>query len=331
MHIYHDHFRMNNLSDIAYTIGVVETSAHIHHNAEMALVLDGQITVTSQNHSYTLSKGGIFFINALSSHSYKAEGAPAILVFVGFNYQFLLNMFPDLASKNIDFILPDNTCDSPIFEKLRAIMLAIYSNRILNTPESLAFNHAAVSVILSILHQNYLCPASSERNMDMSMSSRNEQMESFIFENFNKKINIRSLAAHIHLSPYYTSHYFKKVFQTTFNEYLTSLRITNAKYMLLTNKSSVTEIAMNCGFENSSSFSRVFKDAEGISPSEFRKQYISTLDFDEWENIGFYKTRSGLYVAFTQKQHTIHLQRALASIPHDSCLFRFFTMDFPSL
>ena len=329
MHIYHDHFRMNNLSDIAYTIGVVETSAHIHHTAEMALVLDGQVTVTSQNHSYTVSKGGIFFINALSSHSYKAEGAPAILVFIGFNYPFLLNMFPDLASRNIDFILPDGTCDSPVSATLRTIMLAIYSNRILNTSESLAFNHAAVSVILSILHQNYLCSDASERNTDMSMTNRNEQIESFIFDNFNKKININALAEYLHLSPYYTAHYFKKVFQTTFNYYLTSLRITNAKYMLLAKKSSVTEIAMNCGFESSSSFSRVFKDAEGISPSEFRKQYISTLDFDEWENIGFYRTRSGLYVAFTQKQHTLHLQKALASIPHDSYLFRLFAIDYP--
>lgn len=49
-------------------------------------------------------------------------------------------------------------------------------------------------------------------------------------------------------------------------------RITRAKQLLATSELSIGEIQTRCGFETPSYFSKVFKDLEGITPSEYRKE-----------------------------------------------------------
>lgn len=64
---------------------------------------------------------------------------------------------------------------------------------------------------------------------------------------------------------------FKTLFYTTPSKWLISKRLDYAQLMLNTTKKNVTEIMMDCGFENSSHFSRVFKQKFGASPLYYRK------------------------------------------------------------
>ena len=67
------------------------------------------------------------------------------------------------------------------------------------------------------------------------------------------------------------SHAFKKSVGMSFREYITHLRIEDAKNLLLHSRLSVTEIAMSVGFSDSNYFSNVFKKSVGVSPLSFRK------------------------------------------------------------
>ena len=59
----------------------------------------------------------------------------------------------------------------------------------------------------------------------------------------------------------------------TFTEYLISLRLGKAKEMLRTTGVKSTQIARECGYNDSHYFSYIFKKNVGITPSEYRAQF----------------------------------------------------------
>jgi AraC-like DNA-binding protein len=64
----------------------------------------------------------------------------------------------------------------------------------------------------------------------------------------------------------------KEKFQLSFNGYINFLRLNEAKRLLKETDSSITDIAMNTGYNNISHFNNLFKFIEGVSPREFRKK-----------------------------------------------------------
>jgi len=67
-------------------------------------------------------------------------------------------------------------------------------------------------------------------------------------------------------------HNFKQVTQMTPMQYILSLRINNAKYLLENSKYNIMQIANLVGYDNALYFSRLFSKYTGKSPSEYRKQ-----------------------------------------------------------
>ncbi|WP_162343143.1 helix-turn-helix domain-containing protein [Cyclobacterium salsum] len=65
---------------------------------------------------------------------------------------------------------------------------------------------------------------------------------------------------------------FKKHYQTTPGKWLTNRRLERAKAFLETTDKTIGQVVYECGFENISHFSRVFKKKFNISPSAFQKQ-----------------------------------------------------------
>lgn len=63
---------------------------------------------------------------------------------------------------------------------------------------------------------------------------------------------------------------FQKVTEQTPSSYLQRLRITKAAHLLQTTDKSVTEVALQCGFEDSSYFARCFRQRLGVSPRTFK-------------------------------------------------------------
>ncbi len=91
-------------------------------------------------------------------------------------------------------------------------------------------------------------------------------------ENYNKQIVIEKYAEEHLMTSAWFIHNFKQVTQMTPMQYIVSLRINNAKYLLENSKYNVTQIANLVGYDNSLYFSRLFSKHTGKSPSEYRKK-----------------------------------------------------------
>ena len=80
------------------------------------------------------------------------------------------------------------------------------------------------------------------------------------------------LAHHSKLSSQRLARLTKRLFGLTPNQFITTSRIAAASRMLRETESTVAEIAHACGFYDHSAFTRAFRSATGMTPSEFRKQ-----------------------------------------------------------
>ncbi|MCC8141639.1 MAG: AraC family transcriptional regulator, partial [Lachnospiraceae bacterium] len=93
----------------------------------------------------------------------------------------------------------------------------------------------------------------------------------YISANFASPLTLQEVADHLHLNPSYFSRIFKQSFGSTFKEYVTQVRIEEAKRLLSNTSYSILDIAVASGFDNQSYFTSVFKKYTGMTPGQFRK------------------------------------------------------------
>lgn len=87
--------------------------------------------------------------------------------------------------------------------------------------------------------------------------------------NYSKHINLNSIARSLHLSSEYISAKFTKETGENFSSFLKRIRIENAKILLIKGNDKIYEVATKVGYDDAKYFSRVFKEYNGISASEF--------------------------------------------------------------
>lgn len=96
----------------------------------------------------------------------------------------------------------------------------------------------------------------------------------YIRDHYQEDISLSMLAELANISPVYLSRLFKKEEGINFLDYLNQYRIEEAKKLLRDIRFNVIEVAELSGFRNTKYFSRIFKRAVGITPSEYRKRHL---------------------------------------------------------
>ena len=97
-------------------------------------------------------------------------------------------------------------------------------------------------------------------------------MLSYINHNYKSELYLDKVAHEFGFTGKNLSAYFKRHFNIGFNEYLTHLRIEEAKRMLFETDDGVQSIAGAVGYVNSATFNSAFKKITGMSPSAYREQ-----------------------------------------------------------
>ncbi|NLL72523.1 MAG: response regulator, partial [Clostridiales bacterium] len=80
-------------------------------------------------------------------------------------------------------------------------------------------------------------------------------VKSYISSHINEKLGLQDVASVFGISPNYLSYLFKKYNDLGFNEYITQLKVEEAKNLMLKTNMKVYEIANHLGFENAFYFS----------------------------------------------------------------------------
>ena len=96
----------------------------------------------------------------------------------------------------------------------------------------------------------------------------------FIQKNYKKDIGISDISEYVGLSYSHVRKIFKDDIGMSIVDYLNSMRIQEAKKLLMNRESSIKDIAMSLGYNNDQSFERYFKKLVGVTPGEFRSRRL---------------------------------------------------------
>jgi len=96
----------------------------------------------------------------------------------------------------------------------------------------------------------------------------------YIHQHYGEKILIEDMAARAFFNTTYFSELFKRQTGKNFSDYLTEVRISEAKEMLRDSRQNIGDIADKVGYKDTKYFTKIFTKLVGIKPSEYRKLYL---------------------------------------------------------
>ncbi len=96
-------------------------------------------------------------------------------------------------------------------------------------------------------------------------------IKGYIDEHFSEDISLEMLAQKSYLNKSYFLKQFKAIVGIPPMQYLTAVRISQAKLLLTKTNDTISEISLNVGFGNPVYFTEVFHKCVGVSPTRFRK------------------------------------------------------------
>ena len=120
-----------------------------------------------------------------------------------------------------------------------------------------------------ILRIRKLC-YSNEQQIQTVIHTRN-----YLDNNFEKELNLDFLSHVCYTSKFHLLRLFKKYYGQTPKQYLTDIRIERSKEYLKKGMN-ISATCYSVGHESPCSFSTLFKNKTGLTPTEFQKRAIFT-------------------------------------------------------
>ena len=96
----------------------------------------------------------------------------------------------------------------------------------------------------------------------------------FVQSHLAEEISLSVLAEEFHFSTQYVSQLFKNEIGVNFLTYLTNIRMEKAKKLLLNTDLPIAEISEQSGYGDYRVFTKVFKKSEGVTPSQYRHDFL---------------------------------------------------------
>lgn len=123
---------------------------------------------------------------------------------------------------------------------------------------------------ISLFEQRVSAEDSPEKQEERTISG----ITRYLQEHLAEEMSLSVLAEEFHLNPQYISQLFKNEIGVNFLSYLTNIRMEKAKKLLLSTSLSVAEVAEQSGYGDYRVFTKVFKKNEGITPSQYRRDFF---------------------------------------------------------
>jgi AraC family transcriptional regulator, arabinose operon regulatory protein len=96
----------------------------------------------------------------------------------------------------------------------------------------------------------------------------------YVHENLGNELNVEELAAVACMSGSRLSHIFKDQMGLTLRQWIEDQRLNLSRQLLITTNLAINQIALHLGYQDALYFSRVFRKRVGISPKEYRREYV---------------------------------------------------------
>ena len=241
-----------------YTFGPHSRTSYLLH-----IVADGQGDYWTDEKKYHLKKGQILLIYPSVTTTYRSdENDPWSYYWVGFSgyrSEFILSQM-GFSRENLVISVED---PEPLLECIRRMMdthQVTLSNELYRTSELLRF----FSHVISMRSPNDAPSGKKAQAMYAGLAMK------YLSNNFDRRLSIAALAAHIGVDRSYLSKSFRAEYGFSPQEYVIRMRMKKATHLLEESSESIASVAEKCGYTDALAFSKLFRKTWGCSPSEWR-------------------------------------------------------------
>lgn len=238
------------------------------NNHILVLMTEGEISYNVDGEIFVMAKGDILFIpeGALRSAENKRK-EPHNMYAAHFRYDGDGEGLPILyAPRSVKTKLLNFN-----YMKHRFSLLTQYWLR--RSPYSAILCHSTMLEMLAALNEESDSQSNPGKSRGIVM-----QLQHYILTRYREPITVADLAAHVDLTPNYTSSLFKQATGMTLTDYIQQIRISAACDLLTNSQMNIAEISEFLGFCEPSYFNKVFRKVRGISPSAYVKEKLRVWD-----------------------------------------------------
>ncbi len=230
---------------------------HMHRDLELTYVLEGEINITVEDKVYHAKAGEMALIFSNQIHAYSSPLPSRVLIHV-FSPDNVRSFIRTLNGKI--GMTPIFTCDE--------VIRNFYYNCLIDKKMQ---SSLAIKSYLYIICDQYLSSTQLVEDIKKDTDILHKMLH-YISDHFNEDITLGSISDALGYETHYLSRIFGNGTGINLRHFINQYRIDYAKYRLAETSSSITDIALSCGFGSIRNFNRVFLEYEKITPSAFRRK-----------------------------------------------------------
>ena len=237
---------------------------HLHDVLEVVFVRRGTATALCNGRRYSLKPGDLFLSFPNQAHGYEDSQNIRCDVLILPANPFLAP-WRQLLTQNIpaEPVLPpevwQNTHIPALLDMLRPV------RRKLEDAVLQGYGMVIAGLLLPLVPLQSRAAAGNDTM---------QQLIRYVGEHYREPLTRREVARAVGYNESYISHLFSEQMGTGLTEYITSLRLKDAKELLTDTELTVSQISLILGFGSIRSFNRVFAKAFGMTPSAWRKRRV---------------------------------------------------------
>ncbi len=265
------------IKTVYYSDKISTENIHYHDCHQILFIKEGRIELTLDGEVYICRSGDIIILSRYVHHSIRVL-TRAYRRYVIRLDPFALRGQESIKEYSLFFNRPTRSKNILSVTKNRQAFISVFDQIIAESRNSDLFSedmsYMLVRKLLIMLYRTspQLFVALGEEKSDMIFS-----LQRLLERECKENHTLEGLARKYHVSVSTLSHQFKKITGFSVFEYLLSCRIAKAKYLLSKTSMPIGQIVEECGFSDSSNFSRTFKAQIGVTPTGFRENYSLLL------------------------------------------------------
>lgn len=254
--------------------------SHWHYEFELQVILKGSAEYRVNGATHIIKEGSAIYIAPEAVHMMTALSKGTVGYNILLSPQFLTTL---LQSANCDkYTLPLSahqpsalaiTPDRKEGHVILELMKKIYYTESTHAAYELFLLENVIGIwrnLLSILPKAFLDNKDDSRFLQ---EQRMKTMLNYIRQNYAQPISISEIAGAANISKSECFRCFSKLSKTTPIEYVNQFRLFEASQLLITTEKSISDICYLTGFNNTSYFSKKFKEQYKLSPKAYRAKY----------------------------------------------------------
>ena len=250
---------------------------HYHNVGEIIFVYQGNLTMNISEKDVFLTSPQLLIIGSFASHTLITASPDCKRYILRFPLDFLIEAVKDPTLALI--FSRYSTTTIPIFQVTKDIyptteQLFTLFERELKEQEDYYKERCGVLLcaLLITLYRQDKTHFSINRT---PLESKMLEIQFYLNAQYATDISLEFLSDMFHISKYYLARSFSKFAGVSLKQYLTVIRINEAKRLLCSTVEPINLISEKTGFYDSNHFIKIFRKHETLTPLQYRKQVAS--------------------------------------------------------